>query len=178
MGSYLPEKGQAALRRGRFSQPDATYFLTLCTEERRAGLTHAILAGRILDEAHAMTTDATWTLRAATIMPDHIHLLITLGERLPLDKSVNRLKAKTSALLKEHANAASSLLWQRGFFDHKLRADDSVAAVLLYIHLNPYRAGVCERTTSWPWFYCRAEDWSWFKESLDADLPPPEWLER
>lgn len=172
MGSYPKPQGHA-LRRGRFSQPGSTYFLTLCTDERRPGLTHPALAERILAEAHIMTTDATWTLRAVTIMPDHIHVLVTLGERLHLEKSVNRLKAKTSALLKTHFPA---LAWQRGFFDHKLRADDALAAVLLYIHLNPYRAGLCARSEKWPWFRCRAEEWSWFKDSLDAELPPPEWL--
>jgi putative transposase len=174
MGSYPKPQGHA-LRRGRFSQPGATYFLTLCTEERHIGLTHPAIAERIFAESHAMTADTTWTLRAATVMPDHIHLLVTLGDRLPLDKSANRLKAKTSAFLKSHAPA---LIWQRGFFDHKLRADESLAAILHYIHLNHYRAGLCERTARWPWFHCRAEEWSWFKDSLDADLPPPEWLER
>ncbi len=173
MGSYLPEKGQAALRRGRFSQPGATYFLTLCTEDRHVGLHHTVVAERISAEAHAMTADTTWILRAATIMPDHIHLLITLGERLSLDKSINRLKAKTSALLRVRP---SPLTWQRGFFDHKLRADEPLFAIFLYVYLNPYRAALCEYTSRWPWFYCRSEDWAWFKNHLDADLPPPAWL--
>jgi len=174
MGSYLPPQGHA-LRRGRFSQPGATYFLTLCTADRVTGLTHPSIAERIIAEAHAMTTDTTWTLRAATIMADHLHLLITLGGRLSLDKCVNRLKAKTSALIKAHS---PSLSRQRGFFDHKLRTEDSLAAVLLYVYLNPYRAQLCERTATWPWFYCHAEHWAWFKDTLDADLPPPEWIER
>jgi putative transposase len=174
MGSYPKPQGHA-LRRGRFSQPGATYFLTLCTENRVPGLTDPAIAERLLTETHTMTADATWTLRAATIMPDHVHLLVTLGDRLPIDKSVNRLKAKTSALLKTHSPV---LVWQRGFFDHKLRADEPLAAILHYIYLNPYRAQLCARTTQWPWFYCRAEEWTWFKDSLDADLSHPEWLER
>jgi putative transposase len=169
-----PVRGHA-LRRGRFSQPGATYFLTLCTEDRHAGLTHTAISERILAETHAMTTDTTWILRAATIMPDHLHLLITLGERLTLDKAANRLKAKTSALLRVHP---SPLAWQRGFFDHKLRADEPLFGIFLYIYLNPYRAALAERTARWPWFYCCDEDWAWFKDYLDADLPPLEWIGR
>ena len=170
-----PKPQGHALRRGRFSQPGATYFLTLCTENRVTGLTSPPIAERLLSESHAMTADTTWTLRSATIMPDHVHLLVTLGERLPIDKAVNRLKAKTSALLQAHTPA---LLWQRGFFDHKLRADEPLAAILHYIYLNPYRAQLCAPATIWPWFYCRAEEWTWFKDSLDAEFPYPEWLER
>jgi len=168
-----PHRGHDALRRGRSSQPTATYFLTLCTEERHIGLTHPTLASAILAESHALTTDTTWSLISATVMPDHLHLLITLGDRLSLEKTISRLKAKTSALLKAHTSA---LIWQRGFFDHKLRADEPLAALLLYIYLNPYRAQLCEADTTWPWFYCRADEWRWFKDSLHSDLPQPEWL--
>jgi putative transposase len=168
-----PHRGHDALRRGRFSQPGATYFLNLCTEGRHIGLTDSTIAERLFAEAHAMTADATWTLRAATVMPDHIHLLITLGDRLPLHKAVARLKSKSAPVLR---TKDSALVWQSGFFDHKLRPDDSVAAVLLYIYLNPYRAQLCESTVTWPGFYCRTEEWSWFKDMLSANLPPPEWL--
>jgi REP element-mobilizing transposase RayT len=168
-----PHRGHDALRRGRSSQPGATYFLTLCTENRAPGLTTTAIAERIITEAHALTADTTWRLISATVMPDHVHLLITLGERLSLEKSISRLKAKTSALLNARSPA---LIWQRGFFDHKLRAEEPLSAFLLYIYLNPYRAQLCERTAAWPWFHCRAEEWIWFKDSLDADLPQPEWL--
>ena len=171
-----PHRGHDALRRGRSSQPGATYFLTLCTEDRHGGLTNSAIGMAIMAEAHALTVDSSWTLRAATIMPDHVHLLITLGERLSVEKCISRLKAKTSAVLRSQSPAAESLAWQRGFFDHQLRSDEPIAAVLLYVYLNPYRATLCEGTDRWPWFYCREEDWAWFKDSLNADLPEPAWL--
>lgn len=167
-----PVKGHAALRRGRVLTASAEYFLTFCTDARGAGLTTPELGRFVLGEMLAMATDKTWTLRCAVIMPDHVHLLATLGDRLPLARTIQRLKAKTSACLQ-----AGGLNWERGFFDHRLRTTDDMRDVLLYIYLNPYRAGRCARAESWPWFYCHPEDWAWFRDFLDEDRPPPDWLD-
>lgn len=166
-----PAKDHAALRRGRVSTPNAVYFLTVCTERRAAGLTDPQVASRILGEMQAMQTDDVWSVRCAVIMPDHAHLLIELGAKLSLEKAVSRLKAKPSAGLR-----AAGLGWERGFFDHRLRADDDRLDVFLYVFLNPYRAGLCAGTESWPWFYCHPDDWAWFRDYLNADRPPPDWL--
>jgi REP element-mobilizing transposase RayT len=169
--SLDPAKGHAALRRGRVSTPNAAYFLTVCTDHRVVGLACPQIAERVLGEMQAMRADEVWSVRCAVIMPDHVHLLIELGTRLPLGKAVSRLKAKTSASLR-----SVGLGWERGFFDHRLRANDDVLDVFLYIYLNPYRAGLCQRTEAWPWFHCHPGDWVWFRDYLDADRPPPEWL--
>ena len=166
-----PARGHAALRRGRVSSPGAEYFLTICTDKRITGLTTASCAERILGEIQAMAADNVWSVRCAVIMPDHVHLLIELGPRLPLGKAVSRLKAKTSAVLRE-----KGLAWERGFFDHRLRANDDVLDVFFYIYLNPYRASLCGLSEAWPWFHCHPDDWVWFRDYLTADRPPPEWL--
>jgi len=119
-----------------------------------------------------MTTDGTWLLRCAVVMPDHLHLLIELGARLPLAKAVQRLKAKTSAILR-----SAMLEWARGFFDRKLRPDDELLALFLYIYLNPYRAGLVNPVESWRPYYCCVDDWIWFKDQLDQERPIPVWLE-
>lgn len=166
-----PTKGHAALRRGRVSTPDASYLLTVCTDRRADGLIDPAVGARILGEMQAAQADDVWSVRCAVIMPDHVHLLIKLGPRLPLGKAVSRLKAKTSAALRE-----KGYTWERDFFDHRLRGGDDVLDVFLYIYLNPYRAGLCARSEAWPWFHCHPDDWVWFRDYLNEDRPPPEWL--
>src|SRR4051812_45485503 len=111
-----PFKGHSALRRGSHSQCGAEYFLTICTEGKRAGLTDFSVWTTLITEAEAMARDHTWTLRCMVVMPDHQHLLVVLGERLPLAKTIQRLKAKTSGLLR-----LTGLAWERGFFDRQIR---------------------------------------------------------
>jgi REP element-mobilizing transposase RayT len=169
--AFDQSRGHAALRRGRFSQPAAEYFLTVCTDRRCAGLALPNVAKVILDEAHAMSADGTWIVQSLLVMPDHVHLLITLGERLSIAKAVQRLKAKTSAVLRR-----ANLGWERGFYDRQLRPDDDRLAVFLYIYLNPYRAGLMPDSSKWPHYHCRDEEWAWLRGMLNADRPYPERL--
>jgi len=164
-------KGHAALRRGRVSIPGAEYFLTLCTDERGVGLTAPATAKSILAEADAMAADGTWELRCAVVMPDHLHLLIVLGGRLTLGKAVARLKSKTAGPF-----GSSGLKWERDFFDRHIRLDDERLTLFLDVFLNPYRAALCARGDSWPWYHCGATDWRWFKDCLLEERPAPEWL--
>jgi len=135
------------------SAPGAEYFLTVCTNDRHPGLTAMGIGEAVMVELKAMDYDGTWTLRCAGVMPDHIHLLVIPGERLPLGRTIQRLKAKTSARLR-----AVGIDWERDFFDLRLRESDDVLDVLLYIYLNPYRAHLALCTERWPWFHCRATD--------------------
>jgi len=167
-----PAKGHAALRRGRYTSAGAEYFLTICTDARKPGLTVPLVATAVMDELRRMETDGTWQVRCAVVMPDHLHLLVILGDRLSLSRAVARLKAKSGSTL----GAYAQLQWQRGFFDHHIRPEDDRLALFLYVFLNPYRAALCHGRDSWPWYYCGASDWAWFRDMLDSDRPVPEWL--
>jgi len=46
------------------------------------------------------------------------------------------------------------VMWQEGYFDHRLRADErgtQVSAKMNYIRQNPVAAGLCARAEDWPW---------------------------
>ncbi len=165
------QKGHSALRRGRHSLARAEYFLTICTANRRAGLTTPNVAIALLKEARAMSEDATWILRCAVVMPDHAHLLALLGERLSLGRTIQRLKAKTSSVLR-----SANLEWERGFFDRRLRPGDERLSIFRYIYFNPCRAGLLTDAKKFPYYYCQTSDWIWFNELIGEDAPVPEWL--
>lgn len=166
-----PAKGYRALRAGRFSANGETYFLTFCSTARAPGLHHTELAQEIVEELKLMERDCIWTMRCATIMPDHVHLLVTLGNRLPLGRSLARLKARTASKLRR-----SGLSWQQGYFDHRLRPREEQLGYFHYVFLNPYRAGLIATGDKWPWFVCGKEDERWFMPLLNEALPEPAWL--
>jgi REP element-mobilizing transposase RayT len=86
--AFDPEHGHAALRSGRWSESGADYFLTFCTLNRQAGLNDAVIQQSIWSEIAKMENESAWHVRTATIMPDHLHLLITLGEGFGLAEVV------------------------------------------------------------------------------------------
>jgi len=54
--------------------------VTACTENRAAGLATASVAPVVLDELMAAIGNERLTI--ATVMPDHVHALFEVGERL------------------------------------------------------------------------------------------------
>ena len=43
--------------------------------------------------------------------------------------------------------------WQRDFFDHRLRGDESYLEKAHYIRMNPVRAGLIKRPEEWPYVW-------------------------
>ena len=166
-----PAKGYRALREGRHSEAGGFYFLTFCALNRLKGLTSAAIASAVIAELDAMHAEEIWTLHCGTIMPDHVHLLIELGQSLTLGKAVARLKAKTAVNLRE-----KGLNWQPGYFDHRLRLHEERLPYFLYTYLNPYRADLLRIEEIWPWFICSPTNHEWFMPLLNQQRPEPTWL--
>lgn len=163
--------GYEALRRGRHSLSASRYFLTLTTQARGTGLNSAAIAPVVRDAVGALEADGSWRVHAAVIMSDHIHVLITLGDRLKLGQAVGRFKAKTRRLLAE-----AGLQWQGNYYERHLRPNDQIEDVLLYIFLNPYRANMLSPGASYEWTWFGVEEQTWFTPSTDDNRPLPEWL--
>ena len=87
-----PERKTLRLRYGRTSLAGSRYFLTLCTRHRTSVLLEAENARRIASTMNALQSTNDMDLIAATVMPDHVHLLFTLGERLTLGQTMASLK--------------------------------------------------------------------------------------
>jgi REP element-mobilizing transposase RayT len=81
-------------------------------------------------------------------MPDHLHALITFDA----DQSISRVIGHWKHF---HARQ-NSVIWQEGYFDHRLRDDErgeQLATKVDYIRANPVVAGLCEKSEDWPWMF-------------------------
>jgi REP element-mobilizing transposase RayT len=163
--------GYNALRWGRYSKAGSDYFLTLNLRRPASGLERANTTASVKSECSSMEREGLWTVRTATVMPDHMHLLVTLGDSGGISAAIRLLKGRIVPILR-----TTGLRWQSGFYDRLLREGDDRLPVFLYVFLNPYRAGLIDAGQTWPGFWCRAEDWEWFNKMTDADCPFPEWL--
>ena len=135
--AWTPGHGHEALRRGRWSVSGAEYFVTLCTHDRKPGLTEPSTLSGALAEMQRLGKEEVWRLHAAVVMPDHVHLLVAVGESTDLAGAVRLFKRRLTPLLRK-----SGLRWQQAYFDHRMRTAEDRLPVLLYIYLNPYRAGL------------------------------------
>jgi hypothetical protein len=76
-------------------------------------------------------------------MSDHFHFLAEgLISSSDLLNFVKSFKLRTSRAYRQRT---SSVLWQRKFYDHILRPDESPESVAWYIWMNPVRKGLSQQ---------------------------------
>jgi putative transposase len=159
------------LRIGRLSCPDANYFITLCTKNRAPALTEQNTGTRVIETLWSMHDSGDIDLIAATIMPDHTHLLFSLGSRLKLGQAVGKFKTVS----REQGRAAWR--WQEDGFEHRVRTDEMIEDYAFYIFMNPYRAKLSPLERAWQWWLCPNPSHLRFLAQLAPDKTVPrEWL--
>jgi len=156
----------------RCSIPNATYFITFCIRARASELKDHSVATRLIAAWHSLEESKDITLIRGIIMPDHVHVIFTLGERLTLSQVIGRFKASTRGCVGE-----AQVHWQRGFHDHRLRSGEPIEPFALYMFMNPYRAGLIDFAERWPWWFTGSHPIRFvFEELLSPGMPVPcEW---
>jgi len=77
------------------------------------------------------------------LMPDHLHAIIGFNREPGMGRCMAEFKKYTAK--------AAGIQWQRDFFDHRLRKDESYNEKAHYIRMNPVRAGLCRAPEEWPY---------------------------
>ena len=121
----------------------AVFFLTLCLATRgTTGLCRGNIASHVLDAAKFYHDRQRWYLHLFLLMPDHLHALVSF----PPDGTMASTVGQWKGFLAKTQNIA----WQDGFWDHRLRTDESLEEKATYILQNPVRAGLVDRIEAWP----------------------------
>ena len=141
-------------RLGRIWIDSPIYFITTCTNNRRQVLARDEVAKVLVDEWRVGHGQHGWAVGRYVIMPDHVHFFCR-PERdgKKLSEFVGFWKSYTSrrinALGSPRSTPADTTLWQREFFDHILRSDESYSQKWNYVRDNPVRAGLVRSAEAW-----------------------------
>jgi putative transposase len=82
------------------------------------------------------------------VMPDHVHLLLSVEGDLSIEKAVQFIKGGFSYRVRKELGYAGEV-WQRGFSEVRVNDDESFRKHREYIAQNPARAGLVE-----PYAWC------------------------
>ena len=127
-------------------RPDELFFVTVCCRQRGANvLARATVARMVFDAVERYVADGRWYVRLMVLMPDHVHALAAV----PADESLLRVVRSWKRFLARQAG----LEWQRDYFDHRLRNDESCEEKCAYIRNNPVRAGLVASPELWPYVW-------------------------
>ena len=119
------------------------YFVTICVMDRKPVLANQRTFRALRNVAEKLQD---WTLIAAVLMPDHLHVIAAPKDR---DFRVGNFAGALKRWMRKELEA--SWTWQPGSFDRLLRSGDSLQAKWLYLEENPVRAGLVQRPEDWPY---------------------------
>jgi len=137
-----PKGNALALRKGRWSEKNQIYLITTNTFNRMRVFDDFYHARKLIGFLKTESDMANCTTLAFVVMPDHLHWLMQLqvGE---LSIIVGRVKSLM-------ARELGGQIWQAGFHDHAVRAEEDVRAIARYIIMNPIRAGLVDKAGLYP----------------------------
>jgi putative transposase len=125
------------------------YFVTICVADRKP-----VLANDGAFNAFKIAKD--WTVLAAVLMPDHLHVIVTPTEDREArigDFSAALKRWVREEIVKHGKRSACPTTahwqWQPGCFDRLLRSDESLQDKWLHVEENPVRAGLVHRFEDW-----------------------------
>jgi putative transposase len=105
----------------------------------------------LLESARFYDAKLRWYITAFLLMPDHLHALLSFQS----DQAMSRVIGDWKHFHAHHRG----IIWQEGYFDHRLRDDErgeQLSAKINYIRQNPVAAGLCARAEDWPWWIERS----------------------
>jgi len=156
------------------------YFVTACTEDRKPILANAKVHEAFRKFCEAGLTRGVFVGKYV-LMPDHLHLFVAFGEEYesalmecrenrrsqtgatevgtvaavcdrrvsPLSEWIKSLKNSLSKTFRSQNIPAPH--WQKGFFDHVMRSEESYSEKWLYVAENPIRKKLVMRFEDWPY---------------------------
>ncbi|MEZ5415241.1 MAG: hypothetical protein R3F03_13135 [Opitutaceae bacterium] len=148
MASHDPLRMRRRLRHEvpAWVEEGARYFITVCCAQRGINQlcqddVFAVWSGAIGHYVNA----GRWWVDVALAMPDHWHALIAFPR-------FERMAAVVGDW-KHYVARQAGVKWQEGFFDHRLRTNESGDEKWAYIAENPVRGGLCAKAEDWPWVW-------------------------
>jgi putative transposase len=125
------------------------YLITVVTRNRTPFFADADAAAWLAAQIPPFFVARDLEVVAYCIMPDHVHLLLEgTSEGADLKEAMRIWKQISAHGWKARSR---SLLWQSGYHDHVLRAEEDSCGVVGYILHNPVRAGLARSPSEYRW---------------------------
>ena len=136
-------------RPGRNASPDdilrpaRTFFVTTKTSMGKSLFQTERNAFLLVDILRSLVKERAFELHDFVIMPDHLHMLLTMHEATTVEKAMQLIKGRFSFQLKKDLGFSGEV-WQRGFSEVQVMNRTSFKAHRKYIAENPVKAGLVD----------------------------------
>ena len=130
-------------------QSHPRYFISVCVHRRRKLLTRPGVH-EILQRHWAKSLPLYgWAIGSYAVMPDHVHFFCADAEsRTTLSRMVGSWKQWAAKEICPLLGIEAPF-WQKEFFDHLIRSDESYSDKWEYVRQNPAAAGLVANADDW-----------------------------
>ena len=100
-------------------------------------------AGLLIDVLRSLVAERAFKLHDFVVMPDHLHLLFTIGDGMTVEKAMQLVKGRFSFRLGRELGLKGEV-WQKGFSEVQVLGERSFEEHRAYIVNNPVKAGLVD----------------------------------
>ncbi|MEZ5385101.1 MAG: transposase [Prosthecobacter sp.] len=119
-----------------------------------------------LEQALHFFDGERYALKSYVVMPNHVHVLVRLHDKWPLERVVQNWKERSAKAI-HAALGTTGTVWQKGYFDRLIRSAEHWEFVDGYIRHNPEKARLRKGFRLW-W----ADESSAYKIGMATDRRP------
>ena len=129
-----------------------TYFFTMVTKFRKPLFQDPSLCYFFMAGVEKIKSRYPFDLDAYVILPDHIHLLISLPAGMrDYSNIIKEVKKSVTKEIRKHLDQPDLVVWQDRFWEHTIRDERDMKTHYDYIHYNPVKHGYVESAYQWKW---------------------------
>jgi putative transposase len=139
------------------------YFFTVVTYQRQRILLDEPFRTALRLSIGEVRQTLPFTTQAWVLLPDHLHCLWTLPEddydfsqrwlqiKAGVIRRVGDLYFDPGRLSRSRQKRNESTVWQRRFWEHRIKDERDFARHMDYIHFNPVKHGLVQKPGEWPY---------------------------
>jgi putative transposase len=127
-----------------------TFFVTSSTWGKRGLLQSARAAGLMIDVLYHYREQRKYLLHEFVIMPDHFHVLITVGAEMTVEKAVQFIKGGFAFRAGRELGFRAPV-WQKGFSEIRVNEREAFRKIREYIHTNPVQRFLVMVSADYPY---------------------------
>lgn len=170
--------------------PGGVFFFTVVAERRVPVFSHARARRDLRPAIRTVQAERPFEMTAIVLLPEHLHCIWRLPEGdSDFSTRWSCLKRRFTQtwlgaggvetdVSASRRNRRERGVWQKRFWDHRLRNEDDMIHHVNYIHYNPIKHGLVRCPHAWPWSsfhrwvkegYYRAD---WLRDCSGGQAPP------
>ncbi|QLF94687.1 transposase [Pseudomonas sp. ABC1] len=142
----------------RRAREGSLFFFTLVTARRRPLFEQAKVRQALREAVQHVCRRYPFGIHGWVLLPDHLHCIWELPDTNYSRRwsMIKRLASQTLSspvfmLSASQCARREAGLWQRRFWEHRIRDGSDYQRHMDYLHWNPVKHGLIGRVADWPW---------------------------